>query len=93
MSDLAADSKNKATTVFVLGLLSLVACQLLGPVALIMGNKYLADCELNGVEPDGLGKAGRILGIVGTVFFALGLVVMVLYIGLIVVMVGTGALN
>lgn len=93
MSDLTADSKSKATTVFVLGLLSLVACQLLGPVALIMGNKYLADCELEGIEPDGLGKAGRILGIVGTIFFALGLVLGFIYFILIFVMIGTGLLN
>ena len=37
-------SDNRATTIFVLGLLSLVSCQILGPVAFVMGNSYLRDC-------------------------------------------------
>lgn len=65
--------ESKGTTIFILGLLSLLLCQLLGPVALIMGNSYVRDCHLRGIEPSGLGQAGRILGMVST-----GLMVLVL---------------
>jgi uncharacterized membrane protein YjgN (DUF898 family) len=93
MADLPADLKSKGTTVFVLGLLGIVACQILAPIALVMGNSYIAQCNELGVEPDGLGKAGRILGIVGTVLFALGLIFVVLYFVLIFGLIATGALN
>jgi len=72
---------SKATMIFVLGLLSIVMCQLLGPIALIMGNNYKAECEMAGVPMEGLGNAGRVCGIVGTVLFVLNLVIL----GLVVV--------
>jgi uncharacterized membrane protein YjgN (DUF898 family) len=93
MSDDLAALKSRGTIVFVLGLLSVVSCQILGPVAIFMGNSYLSACEEAGVEPDGLGKAGRILGIIGTVFFVLSLIFVGLYIAFIAVMIATGALN
>lgn len=61
-----SDTSSKGTTVFVLGLLSLVLCPLLGPIAWQQGNDYENMCMLDGIEPDGLAKAGRILGMVGT---------------------------
>ena len=42
---------SQATVVFVIGLLSVVMCQILGPVALLMGNKYRAACAEVGEEP------------------------------------------
>lgn len=74
---------NRATVIFVLGLLSLVSCQILGPVAFVMGNAYMRDCEAMGEEPDGLAKAGRVMGIIGTVFLALTVVLLLLYMVLI----------
>lgn len=85
-------NNNQAMTVFVLGLLSVISCQILGPVALIMGNNYMAQCEMDGVEPDGLGKAGRILGIVGTVFLGLGIVFGLLYFVMIFLLVASGSM-
>jgi uncharacterized membrane protein YjgN (DUF898 family) len=76
-------NNSQAVTIFILGLLGLVSCQILSPVALIMGNNYLAECEAQGIEPDGLGKAGRILGIVGTVLLALTFLLVLLYVGLV----------
>lgn len=78
------------TVVFVLGLLGLLACQICGPIAWVMGNRYLAECRELGIQPDGMGSAGRVLGIVSTVFLILGLVFLVLYIALVVVLVGAG---
>lgn len=45
---------------------------LLAPLAWAMGQSYERDCRRRGVEPSGAGKAGRILGIVGTVFVGIG---------------------
>ena len=76
---------SQATVVFVIGLLSVVMCQILGPVALLMGNKYRAACAEVGVEPDGLGTAGWVLGIVGTVLLCITLGILLLYFGFICV--------
>jgi uncharacterized membrane protein YjgN (DUF898 family) len=66
-------TKSEATTVFVLGLLGVIVCQLLAPFAWKKGNTYLAVCMIHGIQPDGLAVAGRILGIFGTVMLALSL--------------------
>lgn len=63
-----------ATTVFVLGLLGLIFCALLGVVAWVQGNDYLKRCQSMGVEPDGLAVAGRIMGMIATVLMILGLI-------------------
>lgn len=62
-----------ATTVFVLGVLSLILCAPLGIVAWIQGNSYLSRCRSVSVEPEALGVAGRILGIIATCLLSLGL--------------------
>lgn len=55
------------STIFVLGLLGLLLCQILGIIAWVQGNTYMAKCRNMGVEPDGLAVAGRILGIISTI--------------------------
>lgn len=69
MNDQNNDSQ--ATIIFVLGLLSIVMCQLFGPVAWMMGNSYKAQCELAGVPMNQMGQIGRILGMVGTALLML----------------------
>ena len=64
-----------AVTVFVLGLLGLVVCGPLGIAAWIMGNSYVEKCRAMSVEPEGLGVAGRILGIIVTCLMILGVVI------------------
>jgi hypothetical protein len=66
------------TTPLVLGLVGLigglVTCGLLlmlCPFAWATGRSYEGRCRAMGVEPDGSGKAGKILGIVGTVLLIL----------------------
>ncbi len=56
----------------IVGILSLLLCPLLGPVAWIMGNSYEKNCRAMGCEPDGAGTAGKILGIIATVLLILG---------------------
>ena len=72
---------SQATIVFVLGLLSVVMCAICGPIALIRGNKYRQACAEAGVEPEGLGQAGWVLGIVGTVLLCISLGILLIYFG------------
>jgi hypothetical protein len=69
----------RGTTILVLGILSLVCCGLLGPVTWIMGNNALREIDSmpGRYSNRGVVNAGRICGIVGTVF----LVISVVYFG------------
>ncbi len=71
----------------ILGIVSVVCCSILGPVAFFIGNSSLTRIRAsNGaLGGAGLAQAGRILGIVGTVLLALG----VLYV-IVVVLAGAG---
>lgn len=69
----------QATTVLVLGILSLVVCGVLGPFAWVMGNRALAqiDASYGTAHPIGGRESvniGRILGIISTVLLVLGVV-------------------
>ena len=75
------------TLVFVLGLLSLVICQLCGPVAFYFGQNYLAECEELGVEPEGLAVAGRLMGLIGSIILAIALLIFLAYILILVLFV------
>jgi len=59
----------QGTTILVLGILSLVICGLLGPVAWVMGNNAIAEIDRNPSAYSNRGsvQAGRICGIVATV--------------------------
>jgi hypothetical protein len=61
--------------VLVLGILGLVCCGLLGPVAWIMGNRTVREIDQSpGVYTNrAAANAGRICGIVGTVFLVLSI--------------------
>ena len=63
-----------AVTIFVLGLLGLVLCGLLGIFAWVHGNDYMKRCRAMGVEPEGLAVAGRVMGMIATIFMIVGLV-------------------
>ena len=60
--------------VLIVSLLGLLLCQLLAPVAWAMGASYEARCRARGEAPSSNGHAGKIVGIVGTVFLGLGLI-------------------
>ncbi|MDX1502073.1 MAG: DUF4190 domain-containing protein [Thermoanaerobaculia bacterium] len=59
----------------VLGILSILCCGLLGPVAWYMGSQELKKIAAGtaSAEGEGLSKAGMILGIIGTVLLVLSL--------------------
>jgi uncharacterized membrane protein YjgN (DUF898 family) len=76
----------QATTVLVLGILGLVLCQVLSPIAWVMGNRVVREIDAANGHLGGRSSAnaGRICGIVGTALFALYLLAGVaLVIGLI----------
>jgi cobalamin biosynthesis protein CobD/CbiB len=71
---------SQATTVLVLGIIAIVACQLLGPIAWVMGNNELAAIDAGRRAPEnrGTANAGRILGIISTVLLGLVVILIVL---------------
>jgi hypothetical protein len=66
---------SQATTILVLGILGVIVCQFLAPVAWVMGNNELQAIDAGRRSPEnrGTANAGRILGIVGTVLMALAI--------------------
>ncbi|MBE7325399.1 DUF4190 domain-containing protein [Nocardioides sp. Y6] len=71
----------QATTILVLGILSLICCQILGPVAWIMGKKAVAEIDATPGRYSGRDKAniGKILGIIGTVLLVLSILFSIIY--------------
>jgi hypothetical protein len=64
---------HRGTLILVLGILGLVVCGFLGPVAWIMGNTDLKEIRAGRMDPEGEGltNGGRILGIISTVLLVL----------------------
>ncbi|MCP9622326.1 DUF4190 domain-containing protein [Nocardia otitidiscaviarum] len=73
----------QATTILVLGILGLVLCQLLGPVAWIMGSKARREIDASGGTLGGRGNvtAGYVCGIVATCLMLLYFVIFAIAIG------------
>lgn len=81
----AYPESSQATTILVLGIIGIILCQVLGPIAWVMGNNELAAIDAGRRAPEnrGTANAGRILGIIGTVLLALSiLAVIFLFVGL-----------
>ena len=66
----------RGTLILILGILSIVCIQLLGPVAWVMGNGALREIDANpgAYSNRGTVNAGRICGIIGTIVHVLGVV-------------------
>ena len=77
----------KATTSLVLGLLSVVLCQVLGPVAWVIGKRTVSEIDASQGRYGGRGsaQAGYILGVVGSVLLGLVVLYLVFMIVLIIV--------
>ena|SRR5438552_10592021 len=67
---------HRGALILTLGILSLVICGFLGPVAWIMGNNDLKEIKSGRMdrEGEGLTQAGRICGIIATIFMVVGCV-------------------
>jgi hypothetical protein len=73
-------AQDQGTTPFVMGLIGLLACQILCPVAWIMGNSYRDQCRARNEIPNGLGEAGRIMGMIGTFFLLVPLIFIFIFV-------------
>jgi hypothetical protein len=69
----------RGTTILVLGILSIMLCQVLGPVAWAMGNEELRRIGIGQVDPMTRNSvtAGRICGIVATVLLIISVITVV----------------
>jgi uncharacterized membrane protein YjgN (DUF898 family) len=67
----------QSTTVLVLGILGLVMCQIISPIAWVMGNRVVREIDASGGTLGGRANAnaGRICGMIGTALIGLGLLV------------------
>jgi hypothetical protein len=68
---------SESTTALVLGILGIVVCGILGPFAWYIGSREVKAIDEGRRDPTNRGSAnaGKILGIVGTVFLGLGIIV------------------
>lgn len=75
----------------VLGIVGIVACGVLAPIAWWMGSKAMTEINANpgGYSGEGEVRAGRILGMVGTALLALGVIFLI--VGLVVLLIGAAA--
>ena len=79
-----APTHGSATTALVLGILSLVVCAPLGIPAYIIGRRAEREVRESGgrLSGEGLAKAGWILGLIGMILMALGIVVLILVVSI-----------
>jgi len=69
----APPNASNAVTSLVLGILGIVLCPLLGPIAWVLGSKGEQEIDASGgaVGGRGMATAGKVLGMVGTFFIVL----------------------
>jgi mannose/fructose/N-acetylgalactosamine-specific phosphotransferase system component IIC len=74
-------ASKEAVTALVLGILGIVCCGLVAPVAWYLGQNELRAIRLGQASAagEGMAMAGRILGMIGTALLILGLVVGLLW--------------
>ncbi len=73
---------HRGVLILVLGILSLMVCGILGIAAWMMGKSDLEKMRLGQMDKEGeaLTRVGYILGIVGSIFFILSLLLVALYV-------------
>jgi hypothetical protein len=70
-------TNNNAVLALVLGLVSLAVCQIVGPVAVVIGQRARREIARTGEQGDGMALAGVITGAISTVILALGVVALI----------------
>jgi len=79
--------RGNGVLILVLGILGLVLCPPTGIIAWIMGHQELNKIRLGQIskQDEGITRAGKILGIIGTIYFILLTIFLAIYIIFIVV--------
>jgi cellobiose-specific phosphotransferase system component IIC len=69
-------ASSQAVTALILGILGILCCQLLAPIAWYLGNQELRSIKegRSAAAGQGFASAGKIMGIIGTVLFVLSLI-------------------
>ena len=75
----APPNDSQATLSLVLGIIGVLCCGLLAPVALFIGNSSRRRIQASGgaLGGYGLATAGFVLGIIGTIFLAIGVIIVI----------------
>jgi hypothetical protein len=83
----------QGTTVLVLGIIGIVACQLTAPFAWIMGNRALEEIDRDPLRYSNRSNVnlGRILGMVGTILLGVVLVMVALVVVLNILIIGASS--
>lgn len=83
MMDNTGYENSQATTILVLGILSIVVCGLLGPVAWVMGKNELEAIDAGRRAPEGRQNAniGKILGMIASALMVIGIIAVIVVIG------------
>ncbi len=76
--------KSQATMALVFGVLGLICCGLLAPVAWYLANEEIKSIDAGLISEDkrGMAQVAKILGIIGSVLLCLGLLWIVLFGGM-----------
>lgn len=76
----------QGTTILVLGILSLVLCQIMGPIAWVMASKAQKEIDLDPASYTNRGNvvAGKVLGIIASVLLIVSVIAWIAIIGLII---------
>lgn len=69
---------SRATTVLVLAIIGGIFCGICAPIAWVMGNTVKKEATAAGWPEPGTNQAGRIIGIIVTALYALGIALFVL---------------
>lgn len=79
----AAGDKTNAGTALALSILGLILCQLLAPVGMVMGRNELQRIDSSQGDPGarGMAQAAWIIGLIGTIILALGLLFLLFVFG------------
>lgn len=93
MENKSGSPQPNGTMILVLGILSIVICGILGPVAWIMGNNGMTLLNSGGGDESQRGNVniGRICGIVGTVLWGLAIVANIVFGGAMLAAIGADA--
>ena len=80
----------RATLALVLGILGIVLCQVAAPFAWVIGKRTVAeiDASRGTVGGRGAAQAGYVLGIIGSILLILAGLLLLLYLGMFVVLMG-----
>jgi len=65
----------KGVVILILGIVSIVCCVICGPIAWVMGNTADREIKEGLYAPTTLVTVGKVLGIIGTVFLAISVLI------------------